>query len=129
MKRYMTNVRCRVVNDYVAQYNAPIRASAGQGVTIIRYDDQYPAWVWCKGPGRKEGWVPVAFLYVCGSEAVLLPNYDAAELGVRAGEEVLAGEDLGGWTLVTDDEKRTGWIPSRCLASVKPAGAGSDPSP
>jgi hypothetical protein len=123
----MTNVRCRVATDYVVQYPAPIRASAGQGVTIIRHDDEYPAWVWCRGPDRREGWVPVAFLQVCGPEAFLLRDYDAAELSVRAGEEVLAGEDLGGWTLVTDDARRTGWIPSRCLTSGKPACAAEEP--
>jgi hypothetical protein len=124
----MANARCRVVRDYVAQYTDPIRASAGRRVTIIRHDDEYPAWVWCMGTDGKEGWVPLAFLRVCLSEAVLLRDYDAAELSARAGEEVLAGEDLGGWTLVTDDAQRTGWIPSRCLTREKLAGAAGEPS-
>src|SRR5262245_949090 len=110
----MPDRRLRVQSDYAVQYPDPLRASAGQQLTIVRRDARYPDWVWCSGPDAKEGWVPLAFL---DAKAVLQRDYSAQELGVHFGEEVVADEEIGGWVHVTNSARQAGWIPIRCLTS------------
>jgi SH3-like domain-containing protein len=105
----------RVVHDYVAQYSDPIMGRAGARLVVLRGDDEYPGWWWCRGPDDREGWVPEAFLRRDGPAATLLRDYDAHELGVRAGQDVQVHETASAWARVTDRAGREGWIPTHCL--------------
>ena len=111
----------RVRADYAAQYADPIHGRAGQPLTIVRRDEEYPAWVWCVGPDRREGWVPLEFLRVDGDHASLLRDCDARELSVKSGEQVAVLEEIGGWTRVTATDGRTGWVRADCLIEESPS--------
>jgi hypothetical protein len=111
-------MRHRILQDYSVQYPAPIRVSAGQVVRVGRQDDQYPHWWWCLGTDGKEGWVPGALLELHGDEGVVLRDYDATELDVHAGEDVLVREEIMGWSLVTNARGDSGWVPSYCLTNA-----------
>jgi SH3-like domain-containing protein len=113
----MTVARQRVVKDYIAQYPNPIRAHVGESVSVVRRDADYPEWVWCRGPEGREGWVPLVLLQMTGDAAVLVQDYDARELSVKAGEGVTVHEEIGGWSRVSSADGQTGWIAARCLAS------------
>lgn len=112
----MANLRL-VVLEYAVQYSAPIRGAAGDVVSVIHGDDEYPEWVWCRAADGREGWVPIAFLERRGERGVLLRDYDATELAVRAGERLEAHEEIGGWTRATNGARQSGWVPSRCLTT------------
>ena len=107
--------RQRVVEDYLAQYPDPIRAQCGESVSVVRRDAEYPEWVWCSGPEGREGWVPLILLQRTADGVVLVRDYDARELSVKAGEEVTVHEEIGGWARISTASGRTGWIPARCL--------------
>lgn len=106
----------RVVRDYTAQYPDPITVRAGDRVLVGAGDPEFPGWWWCTGPDRRAGWVPEEFLRREGEAAVMLRDYTARELGVRAGAEVRVGEAISGWMWVTAADGRAGWIPETCLA-------------
>jgi hypothetical protein len=108
----------RVVQDYAAQYSDPIAAHSGQELLVRQQDDEYPGWWWCKGPDGKEGWVPEAFLRFEDGKAILLCNYHATELSACAGEELEVHEQIIGWARATNSEGRTGWLPSKHLATI-----------
>jgi hypothetical protein len=105
----------RIVQDYTAQYAAPIRVSAGEFVKVGRQDEEYPGWWWCVGANGKEGWVPGAILELHGNDGVVLRDYDSTELDVRTGEEVLLHEQINGWSKVTNARGDSGWVPSYCV--------------
>ena len=113
----MITVRRRVRDDYVTQYPDPIRARAGQPVTVVRRDAEYPEWAWCVGPDGREGWVPLVLLEMNGDVAVLSRDYDARELSVTAGEEVVVHEEIAGWARVSTADGRTGWIAAHCVGA------------
>lgn len=118
----MTTARRRVRIDYVAQYPNPIQGRVGQSVTVVRRDSRYPEWVWCSGPERREGWVPLVVLKINEEDAVLVRDYDARELTVTAGDDVDVHEEIGGWLRVSSADGRTGWIPAHCL-TLAPGGS------
>jgi SH3-like domain-containing protein len=107
----------RVVREYAAQYPDPITVRAGDRVLVGADDPEFPGWRWCTGPDRRAGWVPERFLRREGDEAVMLRDYTATELSVRAGADVTIGEAVSGWVWVTDADGRAGWVPESCLAS------------
>jgi SH3-like domain-containing protein len=107
----------RVAHDYTAQYRNPITVRAGDRVQVGRDDPEYPGWRWCTGPDGREGWVPEEFIKRQGEEGVMLRDYTAQELDVRAGAEVSLGEATHGWVWATDAEGRAGWIPLTCLST------------
>ena len=106
----------RVAHDYTPQYPDPITVRAGDRVQVGHDDPQFPGWRWCTGPDGRQGWVPEQLLQRNGEEAVMLRDYTAKELRVRAGAEVSIGEAIHGWGWATDADGRTGWIPLTCLA-------------
>jgi variant SH3 domain-containing protein len=106
----------RVVRDYTAQYPDPITVRAGDRVLIGVADPEFPGWRWCTGADRRAGWVPEQWLRIEGQEAVMLRDYTARELSVRAGAEVFLGEAISGWAWITDSAGCAGWIPETCLA-------------
>jgi Variant SH3 domain len=110
----MSSIR-RVVSDYVAQYPDPIHAHRGQTVTLKRRDPEYPGWVWCIGPDGREGWVPLAILRIDDDRAELLRDYDAHEVSVKAGEDVVVHEEIGGWARVSTADGSIGWLRADCL--------------
>lgn len=81
--------RAQVVRDYVVQDTHPIRVRAGQLVRVGREDDEYRGWWWCTGPDDRSSWVPGELLRRSGAEGHMLEDYDATELAVRRGEEIL----------------------------------------
>ena len=103
-----------VVQDYTAQYQDAIAGRAGEQVRVDHQDDEYPGWWWCSGPNGKEGWVPEAYLNLHGHEGTLLRDYAAHELSVNTGDQVAVLEQIAGWSRVTDQRARTGWVPTHC---------------
>lgn len=115
----------RVVRDYSAQYPDPISARAGDRVRVGPDDPEFPGWWWCVGPDGRAGWVPEQLLQREGQEAILLRDYTARELSVRAGTEVTVQEVISGWVRATDGDGREGWLPQACIAPERSAGGGT----
>jgi hypothetical protein len=109
-------VSVRVVRDYSAQYPDPIAARAGDRLGVGADDPEFPGWWWCTGPDGRAGWVPEQLLRREGQEAVLLRDYPARELSVRAGADVTVHEVISGWVWVTDPDGREGWLPQAWVA-------------
>jgi hypothetical protein len=105
----------RVAKDYTPQYPDPITVRAGDLVRVGGDDPEFPGWRWCTGPDGREGWVPEPFLQHADGEAIMLRDYTAKELAVRAGDEVSLGEAMHGWVWATDAVGHSGWIPQSCL--------------
>jgi len=111
----------RVAHHYSAQYADPITVRAGDRVHVGPGDPEFPGWLWCTGPDQRGGWVPEQLLQRTATEAIMLEDYTARELSVRAGAEVVRHRTMNGWVWVSDAGGNDGWVPERCLASDRPA--------
>lgn len=113
----MTEVR-GVVSDWTAVYADPITLAAGDTLTVVKGDLEWPEFVWCVAADGREGWVPRSFVDATVVPARARRAYDARELTVRVGDAVRVLESIGGWSWCALGN-RSGWIPDRSLA---PAG-------
>ena len=103
----------RVQKAYRAVYPDPITLCPGDDVTVERRDDEYPTFVWCTATRTgKSGWVPDAYLDLSRAPATALRDYDAAELSVEVGDELVVLEELGGWLWCRRPTGELGWVPA-----------------
>ncbi|MEA4907286.1 MAG: SH3 domain-containing protein [Anaerolineaceae bacterium] len=107
-----THYRGRMLEDYHAAYEHPIRFQAGERLQVGARNDEYPCWIWCTTAGGRSGWVPERILDLQGDSATGLEAYDAQELSVCAGDLLLLRRLECSWYLAETPDGRTGWVPA-----------------
>lgn len=105
------NAKALVRLKYEVQYRNAIQVKAGESVEVVREDNDYPGWVWCRAADGREGWMPIELLSSQGTLAIALRDYSAKELAVQAGDEVEVEEVCRDWALVKNIQGEIGWIP------------------
>jgi len=113
MKR---NKPCRVIADYESPFSDPLKLHEGDVVQIEEKESEWTGWIWCISKEGKQGWTPNNYLEIQGKNAKLLQDYDATELTVTIGEELIIGKQESGWIWVSNKEGKKGWVP---LKNVK----------
>jgi hypothetical protein len=108
----------RVIADHHAAFPDPLVVRDGEQLAVGDRQTEWHGWLWCTGQDGKGGWVPEGYVERRGDRAALLVDYDATELSVRTGEEVLVGEEVGDWRWCTNHAGQSGWVPVRNLAAV-----------
>jgi uncharacterized protein YgiM (DUF1202 family) len=102
---------CRAISEYRAGYPDPISISAGQELAVGEKQSEWPGWLWCIDRDGKSGWVPEVYVERQDAVAVALCDYDAVELSVHAGEELILGTEESGWFWCTNRTGQSGWVP------------------
>jgi len=102
---------CRVVAAYRSPYSDPLVLTKGERLAIGEKESPWPGWVWCMDGEGKSGWVPEAYVRRRGGACTMRRDYDATELSVEVGEELIAGEEESGWVWCTNREGQCGWVP------------------
>ncbi len=110
--------KARTVSAHKASYLDPIKLGKGDSVSLGKEDDEYPGWIWAIARDGKSGWVPIELLVIEGKIAIAKKAYDATELDMAPEVEVEVLRELNGWSEVTDDSGRRGWIPSSALEKL-----------
>ncbi len=109
-------VRAQVTKRHQPQFMNPIRAEAGERVSVGEESDEYPGWIWCHASNGRRGWVPEALLEALpGGIARLTEDYDAVELSVAEHDEVTVERRCAGWCWVRNHEGHGGWVPEELL--------------
>ena len=108
---------CRAIAEYRSADDDPLHVCAGYELTISERESEWQGWLWCTDQSGKSGWVPELYIERRGETGVMLCDYDATELSVRAGEELLAGVEESGWVWCTNREGLSGWVPAEMLSS------------
>jgi hypothetical protein len=62
--------------------------------------------------------VPESWVVIEGNCCTLSRDYNAVELDLKAGEEVVIEATERGWGWVHDDAERAGWVPLECLTPI-----------
>lgn len=109
-------MRLRVVRPHQRSYEEAIAFRSGEAVCIVREDQEQPGWFWCIGPDGREGWV-YAGEFLSGTQGCVQGRreFNAMELSVDSGDELLGVESVGGWWYCRAADGRMGWVPTSCL--------------
>ena len=102
---------CTVISDYKSPYKEPVKIRKGEILLIGNKESEWPGWVWCINKDGMERWVPRHYLKIHGTSGIMLQNYDATELTVFIGEELVIEKEESGWVWVSNVEGKKGWIP------------------
>jgi hypothetical protein len=106
---------CRATAEYRAAYADPFTVSAGDELAVSERESEWNGWLWCTDRDGESRWVPEPYVERRGGTGVVLCDYDATELSVRAGEELIAGIEVSDWIWCTNREGKSGWVPARNL--------------
>lgn len=111
----MAGKKARVKANYMSSSLDPLFVMRGESVIVTYESEEWPGWIWCINKEGKSGWTPINYLEISGESAVAKQDYDAAELTVRAGDELMVLDEESGWCWCAfgDDEK--GWVPTENL--------------
>lgn len=103
--------RYRVIKDYTRQHNDPIRFERGESIIVERSDPEYPGWFWCTDKRGKSGWVHESYFEQEDYRHIAIEDYNALELTVKAGDELIGEDERGGWLLAVTRGGQRGWVP------------------
>jgi hypothetical protein len=94
----------------------PIRLRAGEELAATGREGEYPGWLWGTNHSGRSGWVPVAYLEHRGATSVARRDYDAVELAVEAGDELIVTLQESDWLWCTNRRGASGWVPAGAVA-------------
>lgn len=108
-------VPVKAILYYRSPFPDPLIASKDTVVRLKERADAEPGWVYGISPDDKEGWIPRQWLRIEGNRGTLLRDYDATELNLEVGDELLVTRVLNGWYWARKTDDSEGWIPARAV--------------
>jgi hypothetical protein len=103
---------CRVTQEYQSPYTDPLIFLAGEEVVVGEKESEWDGWVWCTNKSGKSRWVPEAYLEQKDETGVIRCDYEATELSVSVGEELVMGKEESDWIWCTNQSGQSGWVPA-----------------
>jgi hypothetical protein len=105
-----------VTKDYKSPYPVPIVFQKGEKVKVeqeFKEDPDWENWFWCEGNSNKKAWVPKQYLDIAGVTAKIDRDYNAMELSVQVGEELVVYEIVNGFGMSEKTNGIRGWVPMK----------------
>jgi len=110
--------KCRVTSDYQTEFPDPIAVEAGEAFAVSARTSAWEnnaawIWVWCTDQREKSGWVPKNIIQMDadGQTGTTRAAYNARELTVTAGQELVIEHEESGWFWCRDQQGKRGWVP------------------
>lgn len=110
--------KATVIKNHISGFPEPLAAKAGEVMTIGDRESEFSGWVWCSDSTGKSGWVPQNYIEMLGPSARLIRDYDATELTVSEGDELILLEEESGWVWCRTVDDRYGWIPATAIREI-----------
>ena len=111
--------KCVVHSDYSSAFPDPFKLVKGERLKTSDRKSDWEGWIWCTAQSGKRGWVPTSYLVIENESAILKQDYDATEMNVSSGEELIIVFEEAGWAWCMKDNGEAGWVPLDNLKSVK----------
>ena len=111
----------RVIKNHKSEFHVPLIATKGEIVEGHEREGEFEGWFWCKNRSEVHGWVPKVYLEPTSESGQFqfLQDYNARELTIDAGQEVMVLNEEGGWAWVRTILGDEGWIPLENLQDLK----------
>ncbi len=110
---------CRVTADYQSPYTAPFIIATGEELRVEDRECEWRGWIWCTTQNGESRWVPSSFVERRGDMGVMQRDYNAVELTVSVGEELVMGEEESDWVWCTNRAGQSGWVPAANVAVIE----------
>ena len=113
--------RYRVTRDYRSPYPDPEVFQRGEKVTVgqeFKEESDWKNWVWCEG-NNKKAWVPKQYVIIDGTSGIFSKDYNARELSVKVGEELVVYEVVNGFGMSGKPDGTKGWVPMKNMEIEK----------
>jgi len=108
----MKVIKCQVISDYKSAFSDPLIIVKDEILTISVKESEWKEWLWCINQFGKGGWVPEKYIErLNDKKCKALRDYDATELTVEIGEEIIISNEVSGWAWVTNKKGKSGWVP------------------
>ncbi|MFX0000943.1 MAG: SH3 domain-containing protein [Candidatus Hodarchaeota archaeon] len=107
----MKEKKCIVIEDYESPYTEPLIMNKGEILTIEEKESEWSGWIWCTNKFGESRWVPEKYLEIHGNMCEILQDYNATELSVTIGEELIIEKEEAEWYWVTNQQGKPGWVP------------------
>ncbi|MCK4801658.1 MAG: hypothetical protein KAS84_06680 [Anaerolineales bacterium] len=106
------------IQHYSSPYPDSIPFRKGEQVAVGEEfvgDPDWQDWINCQGSNGRRAWVPKQFLSIQDEKGAFTRDYDARELTIRVGEELLIREEVNGFGLAENGDGQQGWVPMKHL--------------
>ncbi len=111
----------KVIKNHKNEFQVPLLAKNGELVEGEERETEFKGWLWCRNSSGVHGWVPKAYLEPTSKSGQyqFLQDYNARELTVEAGNEVIVMDEESGWAWARTPLGEEGWIPLENLQDLK----------
>jgi hypothetical protein len=111
----------KVIKNHKAEFHVPLIAMKGEIVQGQERKTEWEGWLWCRNSSDVHAWVPKAYLESTSDSGhfQFLQDYNARELTIDEGQEVIVLNEESGWAWVRTPLGDEGWIPLKNLQDLK----------
>ncbi len=111
----------RVVKARQPENLDPLSVKSGEELQVSERQDAWQdnpewIWVWCTDPRDKSAWAPFDLLEPLPGQGRYRARagytYDAVELPVASGDEIVVNSEKNGWYWCTNSQGEQGWVPA-----------------
>ena len=107
----MKGKKCRVIEKYESPYTDPLLITKGEILTISEKESEWSGWIWCTNKDGESRWVPEKYLEIHGNIGKANQDYNATELTITVGEELIIEKEEAEWFWVINQRGKSGWVP------------------
>lgn len=102
-----------VFQKYESCYPNPLILKVGDKVKILKKETnpEWPDWFFCKTIDNNEGWISIKYISGTVGEVEITKPYNATELTVEPGEDLIQLKEEGGWVWCRNSLGHEGWVP------------------
>jgi SH3-like domain-containing protein len=111
----------KVIKDHKSEFHVPLMAKKGEIVEGQEKETEWEGWLFCRNASGIHGWVPKSYLESISESGrfQFLRDYNARELTVDQGQEVIVLDEESSWAWVRTLLGEEGWIPIEKLQGLK----------
>lgn len=112
-------MKALVVSPHHSELLIPLILKKGDYIFGQEKETQWKGWLWCRYDAEIYGWVPKSYLKESQDKIgvfKVLQDYNATELTVQIGEQLIISYEKSGWAWVRNKIGDEGWVPLKKLA-------------
>ena len=110
----------KVTKSHKSEFHVPLTAKKGDVVEGLERKTEWEGWLWCRDNSGTHGWIPKTYLDPVSESGhfQFLQDYNARELTIDEGQEVIVLDEESGWAWVRTPLGEEGWIPLEKLQDL-----------
>lgn len=118
----------RVIKQHQGEISTPLTIEKNDIIEGEIRKTNWDGWLWCRNANGVFGWVPEPYLKQLPEDGkyMVIQDYNAFELSVDIGQELLILDKVSSWAWVRTIDHREGWVPLENLEEVSKSSVSLD---